>query len=253
MNHLKNTQKWLQGVITDPDGIYKGAVNTPIDEKLWKVDSVVSPSKTLTSEERINIYHISYFARLIECFKAEYNGLLNALGEEMFHHFTWCFLQEHPSTSYTLNNLGKKFPEFLERTLSEDIENGSPDDWQLFILDMAKYERTFTEVFSGIGHENLFSDDIFGIQPAKLSPSVCTLQLKFPIADCIGNFRENDFNSFPETQITNYVFSRQRYFVRVHALGNTEFESLQNWIQSPNQDCPIAYRDSWRQKGIVYS
>ncbi len=253
MNGLKNTQKWLQGVITDPEGIYKGTINTPIDEKLWEVATVISPSKTLTSEERVRIYHTSYFVRLIECFKSEYKGLLNALGEEIFHHFTWCFLQEHPSTSYTLNNLGKKFPEYLEKTLSEASENKVPDDWQLFILDMAKYERVFTEVFSGIGHENLFSNDIFGIESVKLSPSVTTLQLRFPIADCIGKFREDDFDSFPESQTSNYVFSRQRYFVRVHALDKEEFEMLENWIQDTSQDCPPRYIDSWRQKGIVYS
>ncbi len=253
MKNLKNTQKWLQGVITHPNGIHNGAMNTSIEGKQWDVDSVISPSKTLTSEQRVHIYHSSYFARLIECFKSEYKGLLNALGLEMFEHFTWCFLQEHPSTSYTLNDLGKRFPEYLEKTLTESLQSKKPDDWQLFIIDMAKYERMYTEVFNGIGHENILSSDLFEIEPVKLSPSVTLLKLKFSIADCIGQFRENEFDSIPKQQHTNYVFSRQRFRVRVNTLEIIEFETLQNWILNPSEECPSNQPNEWRLKGIVYS
>ena len=253
MKNLKNTQKWLHEVVTHPNGIHNGAFNTLIEGKKWNVDSVISPSKTLTSEERIHIYHNSYFARLIECFKSEYKGLLNALGDEMFEHFTWCFLQEHPSTSYTLNDLGKRFPEYLEKTLTESIKIEEADDWQLFIIDMAKYERIYTEVFNGCGHENIHSNDLFEIEPPKLSPSVALLKLKFPIASCIGKFRENEFDSIPKIQVTNYVLSRQRFHVNVNILENIEYKTLQDWMLNPSEQCPSRYLNEWRLKGIVYS
>jgi len=253
MDNLRHTQKWVQGVITHPDGVYKGATETLVDGEQWKIDTIVSPSINLTSQQRIGIYHSSYFARLIECFRSEYNGLLNALGSKLFEHLTWCFLQAHPSTSYTLNNLGKLFPEYLETTLKENLEGETPDWWQVFIIDMAKFERKYTEVYNGDGHEKILSNDVFGLEPSKLSPAVTTLQLQFPISKCIGQFREDETNFFPSQEPSNYVFTRQTYRVKVYLIYDDEWNALQYWINNSTETCPTTYEDKWKSRGIGYS
>lgn len=253
MEKLKRTQQWVQSVITHPDGVLQGATSTIIDNEHWPIDSIVSSSNNLTSEERINVYYVSYFLRLIECFKSEYKGLLNALGEEMFKHLAWIFLQVHPSTSYTLNELGRMFPSFLETTLNESMEGNKPESWQIFIIDMARYERLFTEVYNGEGHESIMSDDVFGLDSIKISPSVRTIQLQFPIADCIGKFRENEANDFPEYEPCNYLFSRNQYRVKTQLVGAEEWELLQNCLANPNETFPAKYRDKWLSSGIAFS
>ncbi len=253
MSRLKKTQEWMQAVVTHPQGVQKGALSTTMDGKLREIESLISPSKSLSSQQRIGIYNSSYFARLLECFQSEYNGLLNALGAELFEHLTWSFLQLYPSTSYTLNKLGELFPTFLKNSLEENLQGESPDWWQLFILDMALYERKYVEVFHGDGHENIISDDVFGVEPLKLSPSVALLELQFPISECIGEFRENETNSFPVQEKTYCVFSRQNYRIKVHTVDFEEWEALQHWIKDPKQKCPEAYAEQWRLKGIGYS
>ncbi len=254
MNTLKNIQQWVQGVITHPEGVHKGAFETVIENQKWSIDSIVSPSNKLTSQQRITIYHNAYFARLIECFNSEYSGLLNALGEELFNHLTGHFLQAHPSSTYTLNELGKRFPSYLETMLNENLQGNTPDWWQLFIIDMAKYERLFTEVYNGEGHERLGSDDdIFGLNPIKPSPSLVTLQLQFPISTCIGLFRDSNQDEFPEPSQSNYIFSRDNYRVKVHLVNDEEWNAIQHWISNPSEDAPSAYHDSWLMKGIGYS
>lgn len=252
MGDLKNTQKWVQGVITNPNGVIHGAENTVIDGEIWQINDKILPSNFLTSQQRIGIYNHSYFARLVECFRAEYKGLLNALGAKLFEHLTWCFLQEYPSTSYTLNDLGKCFPNYLAASLSESLNGKSPDSWQLFIIDMAKFERKYTEVYNGFGHESISSNVVGDLESIKLSPAVATLQLQFPISTCIGRFRENDTNTFPEPEPCNYVFSRQGYRVHVQLIDTKEWKALQKWMDNPVKKCNVGYQEKWLKNGIAY-
>lgn len=253
MDKLKRTQQWVQGVITHPEGIHRGAKATLINDEEWSIATVVSPSNTLSSAQRIAIYHTSYFARLLECFKSEYQGLFNALGEELFHHLTWSFLQVHPSTTYTLNELGKLFPDYLESTLRESLDGATPDSWQIFIVDMARYERTYTEVYNGGGHEEILSVDMFGLDPLTLSPSVTTLKLEFPISKCIDQFRENETSNFPDQATSYYIINRDRYRVKAHLVDEKEWNSLHHWISNPKEECPIEYGQIWQARGICYS
>lgn len=251
MRHLNNIQKWMQGIITTPYGvpIEMDAISENTD---WNIDTIISPSNSLTSHERINIYHKSYFTRLLDCFKSEYSGLLNALGDELFNHFVWSYLQEHPSTSYTLNNLGKNFSDFLQKTLNETLNEQSPDWWQLFIIDISKYEKTFTEVFNGFGHEEFIANDFFSTHPLKLSPAIKILQLNFPIAECINEFKKNKSNVFPEIQQTNYVFTRHDFVVKAYKISNKEYYTLQKWVENSFEKCPIEYQIDWKIKRICY-
>jgi hypothetical protein len=248
MSDLKQIQEWMVGIITHPKGAVIGAEETSINDQHWNIQSVVSPSNKLTSEQRIGIYHNGYFARLIECFKVEYQGLLNALGEELFQHFAWNFLLKHPSTSYTLNDLGKLFPAYLEATLLED--EGTPESWQLFILDVAKFERTFTEVYNGEGHEVLL--DTKSSNQLQVSPAIVILDLIFPVAECIGHFREDTFTEFPEPKVSHYVFTRQNYMVKVYRLEAEEFQALLKWKSGELGSCPEMYAQKWKAIGVLY-
>lgn len=253
MKNLKNTQVWVQEVITQPNGVQTGASSAPFLGESKNIEGMILPSKYLSSEQRIGIYQNAYLARLLECFRSEYNGLLNAIGADLFEHLVRTYLQEHPSTSYTLNKLGEHFPKYLKNSLKENLKGEAPDWWQLFIIDMAKYERKYLEVFNGEGHEEKASNDIFGVEPLQLSPATRTLTLQFPIADCIGKFRDNETEHFPAQKETHYVFSRQNYRIEVFALEVNEWEALNQWIESPKNERPPAYADQWRLKGIGYS
>jgi hypothetical protein len=144
------------------------------------------------------------------------------------------------------------FPVYLQKSLEESLNGKEPDWWQLFIIDMAKYERNFIEVFNGPGHEGLIPNKYLLRQAVKLSPSVKTLQLNFPIAECIHNFRKDHTDSFPNKEQVNYVFSRKRYRVVVDRVTNQELDILQSLIQNPSVKFPSEYRSKWKSIGICY-
>lgn len=249
---LKEVQSWIYEVITHPGSIDEGTKNALIHQEICSVETVIAPSNSLTSQERINIYRNGYFLRLLECFKHEFKGLHHALGDEMFNHFVWMYLQAYPSTSYTLNELGKMFPTYLQKSLEDNLNGSEPDWWQLFIVDVAKFERAYVETYNGTGHESLESNELFEDIPLKLSPAVRLLRLNFSIAECINAFRNNEFDSIPDPKPTNYVLTRKNYRVLIHQMDEVEFKTFEEWVDQPELGCPAEFKISWEKKGVCY-
>jgi len=117
---LDELQRWMQAVITHPQGVVSGIESEPAREQIAVVADqagrIIGRSRALSSVERLEIYHQAYFARLLECLRHEYSVLAAALGEELFDTFAVGYLQTHPSTSYTLERMGANFPEHLAAT-----------------------------------------------------------------------------------------------------------------------------------------
>ena len=83
--NLNRIQQWMQSVITHPDGVVGGiesdGARRQIDVATENIEQVITPSQTLTSIERLEIYGNAYYARLLECLHDEYPALVHALGE----------------------------------------------------------------------------------------------------------------------------------------------------------------------------
>ena len=117
---LDQLQRWMQSVITHPAGIEAGtnsdsarlAIGVEVDE----LDDIVCRSQRLNSADRLRIYGNAYFTRLLECLRAEFPALVQALGEEAFDGLAFGYLLEHPSQSYTLARLAAGLPEYLAIT-----------------------------------------------------------------------------------------------------------------------------------------
>lgn len=151
MRELEVIQRWMQAVITHPGGVVAGMDST---EARWAipvgpndVESVVTRSRLLSAVDRLEIYARAYYARLIECLRAEFPVLVHALGEDLFAEFAVGYLERYPSRSYTLNLLGAGFPRYLDET------RPSNDSWAEVVVDLANLELAVAEVFDGPGVE----------------------------------------------------------------------------------------------------
>lgn len=121
-------QRWMQSVIRNPDGP---------DAAL--IDAVIEPSQRMLSRDRLQIYANAYFARLLEVMTTEFPATAAAVGADVFVEFVHGYLQRHPSTSYTLSQLGAKFPQHLAETRPPRQQ---PDpDWIDCLIEIATLER----------------------------------------------------------------------------------------------------------------
>ena len=120
MPELDRLQRWFQAVIMHPDGVVPGVLGPNARQHMelapGELDRVVTRSRSLTATERVAIYGRAYHARLTECLEAEFGVLRKALGDDLFRMFARAYLSNCPSQSYTLANLGKGFPGYLQDT-----------------------------------------------------------------------------------------------------------------------------------------
>ncbi len=175
---LQNVQEWMQAVIMHPDGLqavvaFGIAENTAMtDSEEFTIDNMILPSRSMTSQQRIEVYANAYYARLLECLRDEFPALAALIGEETFNAFAFSYLQSFPSNSYTLADLGKNFPQFLTDNRAAAREQGDPREhdqaWIDLMIDLALLERTYSEVFSGQGIEKMETLDAMAL--SALSP-----------------------------------------------------------------------------------
>jgi len=104
---------------------------------------IVNGSSRLSAEQHLGIYRRSYIARLRECMKNQFSALNYALGDDLFRMFADEYLGAHPSENYTLGELGRKFPDFLEATRPQDTRETWPD----FMIELAQFEFELSGIF----------------------------------------------------------------------------------------------------------
>ena len=235
---LEKLQRWMQEVITNPDGIVAGvdspAARQQINVDTSQVEQVVERSHRLGSVERLAVYGNAYFARLIECLGEEFPATRFALGAETFESFAMGYIQQSPSSSYSLGFLGERFPQFLIDTRPEDVpEPGWPD----FLIDLATLERTYAEVFDGAGPEKLDTlqpEDLQAIPPELISqirlvpaPSLRLVEASFPVHEYVTAVRRDQSPEFPAPEETLLAITRRDYVVRRGTVSRAEFHLLQ--------------------------
>src|SRR5580692_2477987 len=86
------------------------------DERPMKkvAGNFIKPNDRLTSFERLEIYNRQYWYRIKDSFFEDYTGLQVILGDERYERMALAYLEQFPSESFTLRNLGRHLVEFLE-------------------------------------------------------------------------------------------------------------------------------------------
>ncbi len=229
----------MVAVITHPKGVYSGA-NTQVAKHFLEgsFKEIINPSDKLSSEERLSIYQRAYYARLLECFSAEYPALKHFLGTDLFNAFVVDYLQYHPSRSYTLHQLGAQFPAYLARTQpNQETSGATAVDWICFILELAMLERAYMEVYDGPGHEKdtlpnadhilRLGPDLFG--NLKLIPAHCLRLFAFqqPVHEYLMAVRKGLApGQLPAPQPTFIALTRQHYKMRFLKLSQLDYNLL---------------------------
>jgi len=251
---ISRLQRWFQTVITHADGVDSGASSQDAQQLIQlspgQLEKVVTRSRALTAAERLAIYANAYHTRLLECLGEVYPVLKRTLGDEAFEVFAFGYLQEYPPRSYTLNDLGRSFPYYLEKTRPQaDSQENDPsgagssaeeaDDWPEFLIDLARLEWAIYEVFDGPGVEGqplTSADALLNVPPERwaevqleMVPCLQLLAARFPVNDyctSLRQAREGESVPLPLAQASFVALTRRDYVVRRYNLSETEFELL---------------------------
>ena len=238
-------QRWMQSVIVHSEGVEAGiesaAAQGMIAVRPGQIEELICRSRGQSSIERLEVYSNAYRARLLEVLIGEYPALVEALGEEAFVGLASGYLDVHPPSSYTLGDLGRSFAEHLALSRPANQNQDGTPDWADFLIDLARLERIYSEVFDGPGiegHSILQPDDVRHLSPeqwhgACLIPAPCLRleSFRFPVHEYATAIRHHQEPVVPATQQTRLAITRREFIVRRVELAEAEFAALSVLIE----------------------
>jgi len=195
-----------------------------------ELDRVVLPSRSLTSTERVGIYHGMYLLRMTEALESDYPALRHFLGQRGFEELVHAYVQVHPSRSHTLNRLGDHLPEFI-------VDHPGLDQRE-FLHDLARLELAVTEVFDAPETPTLSQSDVADASPEtwaslRLKPVAAfrLLELQHPVNDFLQSVYDED-HAHPAVrrQRAWVVVCRRDYSMRRLELTREGYELLADLV-----------------------
>ena len=233
MKSLSEIQNWMQAVITDPNGVEVAIRELAADSD--QPHELICSSEKLDGLARLSIYNRGYHSRLIECLKAEYPCLNFTLGDDLFKQFILGYLQHYPSTSYNLNELGKYLPDYLENTNPNNHKESIKENrehWADFVVDLARLERTYLEIYDAQGSEDEVSmglESLLGMGQEKFLGlslnfvrALTVLNLRSQVDQYFYQYRRSQQPDLPQTENRKVVVYRHDYIVRMLPVSKRE-------------------------------
>jgi hypothetical protein len=174
----------------------------------------IKPNDRLTSFERLEIYNRQYWFRILSGLAEDFPGVRAVLGDRRFDALSKAYLQQCPSRSFTLRNLGSRLESWLR----------AHPRWagarQKLVVDMARLEWADIEAFDGKAEPVLKPEDLAGVDPGRLrlrlQPYIQLLDLRYPVDDLLLAVRED---SPEDSQDASNAFNERRKHKRVAAVA----------------------------------
>ena len=231
---LARVQRWMQSVVTHPQGVAAGLASATarceLDVPRDDLERVVTRSQALTAGQRLAIYHRGYYLRLVGCLEEMLPALRRALGEELFRSFAVEYLVEDPPHHHTLGRLDEGFVRFLAATRPDrDLPSRERDWWPDFMIDLATLEHAFRVVFDGPGSEGLAvltAGDLAAVDPLERDryrlepdPSLALHAFRSPVHRYLRAVWKGESElPLPAPEATFLALFRRDYRVQIYEL-----------------------------------
>jgi hypothetical protein len=166
---LRGVEELFWKLITAPEGVVRGAAELHREGSLESEDLsfLVPPNDRLGSAEQLDIYADMYFHRLRDCLAEDFPVLVARLGDARFHNLVTDYLLAHPSTHFSLRELGRALPGFLDsHALGRDFPA---------LTDLARLEWARADVFDDADAAPLSREEVLELGAAEPEESGLTL------------------------------------------------------------------------------
>ena len=163
----------------------------------------IKPGATLSSFERLEIYNRQYWFRVLDALSEDYPALSAIVGPKRFDALILAYLNENPSTSFTLRNLGKSLPAWL---VHHPEFTGRRHE---LAIDAARVEWACVEAFDGASLPPLTEYGALLASPATmlaLQPHLRLLHLRYPTDELVIAVH----HSAPDTEIVSSAATMRR-------------------------------------------
>ena len=221
---LRDIQSWMQSALIHPQALF--------DSQATSLEEFVADSEKLSAREHLAIYQRSYLGRLRNCMSTQFSALEYALGKELFRMFADEYLQNCPSESYNLTDLGRNFSNFLAET-RPDKDQEQKEDWPDFMIELADFEYNITLIFDEHAEEDYQPADLDTPEEAiDLIPVFHLFQHQFPISAYYSAFSNDQSPELPFPQKSHCLILRHNYRLGLYELHEAQYEFLRHFQQN---------------------
>ena len=205
------------------------ALIRPDSVKRNEVEERFTAGANLQAADCLAIYQRGYILRLTKCLAEQFPALCHALGENLFDQFARRYLRVYPSDSYTLYELGRRFPGFLEEDRPDrELPPDEREGWVDFMVDLARYERLHFKLFDAPGHEgNSWPDRTVPDHDLALQPCFELDAHRYPVAWYYHAIKDNPDVDYPPNQISHVALLRKDYQVTTYPISAVHYQFLQ--------------------------
>ncbi|MBI3716555.1 MAG: putative DNA-binding domain-containing protein [Betaproteobacteria bacterium] len=202
------------------------------------VDKLLEASPRMNAHARLAIYQHSYHARLLRCMDEQFPALRHALGAPLFADFAGEYLRACPSQSYTLYELGARFPAYLEESRPDrDLPAQEREDWIDFMVDLATFEREVFRLYDAPGQEGKpYATADLPDDSLTLQACVSLHEFRYPVADYYTQVRRKLDPAYPPARRSFYALVRRDFLTRMIPLERTHHQFLTMLAQGQSVD-----------------
>ena len=204
----------------------QNALMSPQRSTIQEAEEIVQSSARLSGPQCLSIYQRGYYLRILKCMEEQFPALCHALGTELFRDFARQYLQACPSRSHSLYDLGRRFPDHLEATRPDRLEDRR-ESWIDFMTDLARFERQLFVIFDAPGHEgrpfaNLDTPD----DRLELQPCFALSDSRFPVGRYYHEVRTGNDPPLPIRERSQVVLVRRDYLTHTYQVSPPQFAFL---------------------------
>ncbi|MCM2314028.1 MAG: DNA-binding domain-containing protein [Thermoanaerobaculia bacterium] len=225
---LERVQRWMLEVVTQPGSVRDALASPPARREIERerLPELILPSRTLSSEQRLGVYHDMYMLRMVEALEFDYPGVAKLLGHARFHRLVEGYVGAFPSRSYTLNRLGDHLPEYI-------ASHGAMPRRAL-LADLARFELAITLAFDAARSATLSPEAILSV-PAeawaearfRTIDALQLLRVDYPVDDYLQSIKDGGTRP-PLRKATRWILVfRSELSVRRVALSKREWTMLE--------------------------
>jgi Putative DNA-binding domain len=153
---------------------------------------VIAPNDRLTAFERLEIYNVQYWLRLLASLREDFPILEAVLGEAAFARLARAYLERHPSRSFTLRNLGARLEAFVRRQPRWLGKGGRAR----FAREVIRFEWAQVVAFDGAARPTPTPAQLAAAAAAparlrlRLQPYLSLLALAYPVDAFVERFQQ---------------------------------------------------------------
>jgi hypothetical protein len=189
--NLESIQREMAAAVMQPLKADEGMQSRAADGRAMAevAESFIAPNSRLTAFERLEIYNRQYWFRVLSGLAEDFVALRAVLGSHRFGALSVAYLNEHPSRSFTMRNIGSHLPTWLA------AHPEFAGRRHALAVDVAKIEWAFVVAFDSAGRTPLTLEQVGTLNASSrlsLQPHIELMELNYPAEDLVLELHQRE-------------------------------------------------------------